>query len=80
MNTRHSSETNMTPDDPFAAPRKLTHEQARMEQLIYWSKKTIPERLAACAALTKRLYQMRGIEIDERKADFTPSRVPRRPR
>jgi hypothetical protein len=70
----------MTNDDPFLAPRKLTHEQARMEQLLYWSKKTIPERLAACAALTRQLYEMRGIEIDEREADFTPSRISRRPR
>ncbi len=51
-----------------------------MEQLVYWSKKTMPERLAAMTALTNRLYRMRGIEIDERKADFTPSRIPRRPR
>ena len=70
----------MTDDNPFDSPRKLTHEQARMEQLLYWSKKTIPERLAACTSLTKQLYQMRGIEVDEREADFTPSRVPRRPR
>jgi hypothetical protein len=70
----------MTTDDPSSAPRKLTHDQARMEQALYWSKKTIPERLAACTALTKRLYLMRGINIDDRKADFTPSRIPRRPR
>jgi hypothetical protein len=67
-------------NDPFQAPRKLTHEQARMEQLLYWSKKTIPERLAAMTALNQRLYRMRGIEIDEQIADFTPRRVPRRPR
>jgi CRP-like cAMP-binding protein len=59
-------------------PRKLSHAQARIEQLRYWSTKSIPERLAAATALTRRMYEMRGINIDERKADFTPSRVPRR--
>ena len=62
------------------APRKLTREQARTEQLVYWSRKTIPERLAAMTALTARMYKMRGISIDERKADFTVSRVRRRKR
>ena len=61
------------------SPRKLTHHQARLEQLLYWSRKTIPERLAAAAALTKRMYQMRGIDIDQFKADLTPSRVRRPP-
>jgi len=49
-----------------------------MEQLLYWSRKSIPERLAAATELTRRMYRMRGIDIDERKADFTPSRVRRR--
>jgi len=66
----------LTPDD--LAPRKLTHLQARMEQLNYWSGKSIPERLAAMTSLTRRMYLMRGIDIDERKADFTVSRVRRR--
>ena len=48
-----------------------------MEQLLYWSRKSIPERLAAATELTRRMYRMRGIDIDERKADFTPSRVRR---
>jgi hypothetical protein len=61
-------------------PRKLTHHQARMEQLLYWSRKTIPERLAAATALTVRMYKMRGISFDEQEADFTPSRVRRRQR
>jgi hypothetical protein len=56
------------------APRKLTHEQA-----LYWSTKTIPERLAAMTALNKRMYAMRGIDIDEQEPDFAPSRV-RRPK
>lgn len=59
------------------SPRKLTHHQARLEQLLYWSRKTIPVRLAAAAALTKCMYQMRGIDIDQFKADLTPSRVRR---
>ncbi len=54
------------------APRKLTHHQARMEQLLYWSRKSIPERLAAATALTARMYKMRGISIDEQEADLTP--------
>jgi hypothetical protein len=60
------------------APRRLTRHQARMEHLLYWSRKTIPERLAAASALTIRMYKMRGISIDEQEADFTLSRVRRR--
>ena len=70
----------MTEEDPFASPRKLTHEQARMEQALYWSKKTIPERLAAMTALNKRLLSMRGIAFDEPNPDLTPRRAPRRKR
>jgi hypothetical protein len=57
--------------------RKLTRDEARMEQHLYWSRKSVPERLAAATELTRRLYSIRGIDLDERKADFTPSRVPR---
>jgi hypothetical protein len=71
-------EAQMTQDGNLFAPRKLTHHQARLEQLLYWSRQSIPERLAAATVLTKRMYRMRGIDIDERKADFTPSRVRRR--
>lgn len=60
------------------APRRLTHAQARMEHLLYWSRRSIPERLAAATALTRRMYRMRGIDLDELKADFTLSRVRRR--
>lgn len=60
------------------APRKLTHDQARMEQHLYWSRKTVAERLAAMTALTARMYRMRGISIDEQEADWTVSRVRRR--
>ena len=67
----------MTEDQNDFAPRKLTHDQAKMEQRIYWSQKSIPERLAAGAALTRRLYQMRGIDIDQFKTDLTPRRVRR---
>jgi len=59
-------------------PRTLTPQQARMEQLLYWSRKSVPERLAAATELTRRMYKMRGIDIDERKTDLTPSRVRRR--
>jgi hypothetical protein len=64
------------PDESLRV-RKLSHEEARMEQLLYWSRKTIPERLAAMTALTKRMYRMRGIDIDEFQADLTPRRIPR---
>ncbi len=49
-----------------------------MEQLLYWSQKSVPERLAAATALTRRMYTMRGIAYDEQEADFTPSRISRR--
>jgi hypothetical protein len=62
---------------PFSAPRKVSHRDARMEQLLYWSRKSIPERLAAMNELTRRMDRMRGIDLDERKADFTPGRVRR---
>jgi hypothetical protein len=68
----------MTEDTSALTPRKLTHHQARMEHLLYWSSKSIPERLAAATALTARMYKMRGIHIDEQQADFTPRRVRRR--
>jgi hypothetical protein len=65
------------------APRKLTHEQARIEQRLYWSRKSGPERLAAMTALIKRMYKMRGIDLDlrkpnELKTDLTPRFVRRR--
>jgi hypothetical protein len=60
------------------APRKLSREDARVEQHLYWSGKSMAERLAASAELTKRLYRMRGIDLDERKTDFVVSRVRRR--
>lgn len=59
------------------APRNLTHDAARLEQRVYWSRKSIPERLAAMTALTRRMYEMRGIAYDEQEADFTPSRIRR---
>lgn len=59
------------------APRKLTREEARREQHLYWSRKSVAERLAAMTELTRRMYRMRGIDIDERKADFTARRVRR---
>jgi hypothetical protein len=71
-------EVSMSEDPGHLAPRKLTHQQARMEQLLYWSRKTIPERLAAMTALTRRMNEMRGIFIDEQNPDLTPRRVRRR--
>lgn len=59
------------------SPRKLTRAEARREQHLYWSRKSVTERLAAMTELTRRMYRMRGIDIDERKADFTARRVRR---
>jgi hypothetical protein len=70
-------ETPKTDDGWLSRPRKLKHEEARAEQRLYWSGKSIPERLAAATALTRRMYAMRGIDLDERKADFTVSRIRR---
>ena len=70
-------ETTKTEGAQLCAPRKLSHAGARAEQRIYWGGKSIPERLAAATELTRRMYRMQGIDIDERKADFTFSRVRR---
>jgi hypothetical protein len=37
------TEYTATPKD--LAPRKLTHEEARQEQRLYWSRKSMAERL-----------------------------------
>ena len=70
-------ETSVIEGVPLPAGRKLRYHEARMEDLVYWSRKSIPERLAAAASLTRRMYQMRGIAYDEQEADFTFSRVRR---
>lgn len=59
------------------APRKVTAETARMEQHRYWLGKTVAERLAAMTDLNRRMYRMRGIDVDEFKTDWTVSRVRR---
>jgi hypothetical protein len=64
------------PEEPLTL-RKLTREQAKLKQHLCWSRKSIPERLAAGAALTKRLYRMQDIDIDEQQADLTPHSIPR---
>jgi len=69
----------LTPISNKDAPRKLTHEQARQEQALYWSTKTVSERLAAMTALNKRMAAMRGIDIDKLSHDLTPRRI-RRPK
>jgi hypothetical protein len=60
------------------APRKLTREAGKVEQRLYWSGKSMAERLAAATTLTERMYRMRGIVIDDQAADLTPRRVRRR--
>ena len=62
----------------FEGARKLSYREARLEQLVFWSRKSVAERLAAMTALTRRMVEMRGIAYDEREADFTVSRVRRR--
>jgi hypothetical protein len=57
--------------------RKLTREQDKAEQRVYWLRRSARERLAAATKLTKQLYRLRGIDLDERKTDFTVSRVRR---
>ena len=50
------------------APRKLSHQEARTEQHLYWSRKSIAERLTAATELTRRLYRMRGsISMNEKQ-------------
>jgi len=65
----------MTPPKPLL--RKLTREEAREEQRQYWCSLSALERLSAAAELTRQMYQMRGIDLDERKTDWTVRRVPR---
>ena len=68
-------------EDPSSlALRRLTREEAHAEQRLYWSRKTVAERLTASAELTRRLYLMRGIDLNESKTDLTPRRIPRRKR
>jgi len=64
----------------FTGARKLTREQARLEEALYWSTKTIAERIAAARELTTHLYRMRGIDVDREHTGFTVRRVPRRAR
>lgn len=62
------------------APRKLSHDQARQEQLTYWSTKPVAARLEAAATLTRRLLEMRGIDLAQSETDWTVTRVRREPR
>jgi hypothetical protein len=68
----------MMPDEEQWAPRKQTHSQGLIEQLMYWRGRTIQERLAAATALTRRMYKMRGIDLDAFQTDFSPRRISRR--
>jgi hypothetical protein len=63
-----------------SAPHKVTHDEARLEQLRYWAGKTVQERLEAADALTLRMLRLRGIDRDELKADWTVRRVSRQGR
>ncbi len=77
MSYHRCMETPVREDGWPTAARMLSHEEARAEQLVYWSQRSIPERLEAAAALTRRMKQMRGIPHDEQETDLTPSRVRR---
>jgi len=63
----------MSEDAEALKPRKPTREQAKIEQRLYWSQKSIPERLAAMTALNKRMREVRGVFIDEDKPDWNPA-------
>jgi hypothetical protein len=70
-------EIRMTTDDPFSAPRKLTHEQARIEHLRYWSTKTVEERLAGMTALNREVLIKKGLDPDKVEWDWNPRMVTR---
>ena len=65
------------PEEPIPM-RKLTHKRGKQEQRAWAASLSVAERLQAAAALTRRLYQMRGIDIDAFKTDLTPRRTARR--
>jgi hypothetical protein len=64
-------------DEKFDA-RMLTREQAKAEERLYWSRKTVAERLAGAAAITRDLYRMRGIDLDAPEPSLTAHFVARR--
>ena len=72
-----SMEKQSSAGDAGLMVRRLSHAEARMEQRLYWSGKSIPERLAAMTALNKQMCAMRGIAYDEQEADLTPRRIRR---
>ena len=81
MAEHESSDSGMATDTDtlfWDAPRRLTHEEGRAEQRLYWSKKTMAERIAAATELTRQLLAYRGIDIDQQAADLTPRFVSRR--
>lgn len=69
--------TKPIPPDPTWAPRKLTHDQARQEQLDYAATLTVPQRLQAMTELNQRMYRMRGIDLADSETDWTVTRVRR---
>jgi hypothetical protein len=58
--------------------RQLTHAEARAEQRLYWSGKTMAERLEGMWELNRRMAAWRGVELDERSATWTIRRVTHR--
>jgi hypothetical protein len=58
--------------------RMLTRDQAKMEERLYWSRKTAAERIMSAAAITKDLYRMRGIDLDAPGPSLTARFVARR--
>jgi hypothetical protein len=67
----------MTDGPESLVPRKLTYDEARAELRLYWSRKSVPERLAAMTALNERFYKSCGIDLDDSKNDWTATRVSR---
>jgi hypothetical protein len=62
----------MVTDNPMS-------DEALREHLLYWSKKTVAERLAEAHVLNRRMLAMRGIDLDAPQRDWTARRVPREP-
>jgi hypothetical protein len=64
----------------FQSGRMLTHAEARAEQRLYWSRRTPAERLIAMWDLNNDMAAWRGVDLGERKTDWTVRRVPYRGR
>lgn len=67
-------------DEKELSLRKLTHEEARAEQRLYWSRKSPAERLSAMWELNRRMALWRGVDPDQQNTDWTVCLVSHRGR